>query len=107
MPKKSFKEKVDRTAHLDRFFSDSEDSDTNGVLDTRDTIGAKDTLDILGAYTDDHSTTLPTQPSYYRFNLKLKAELRDYLAHISWLNHTSITQYLNDLVRADMERHQT
>lgn len=38
----------------------------------------------------------------YRYNLNLDKDLKEYLHYIAWLNRTSITQYLNDLVRADM-----
>lgn len=76
MPKKTFK---DSAAHLDRFFSD-----TSGPQET-------------------HTPTpaAPPAPKYYRLNLKLKAEYREYLERVSWEAHKSITQYLNDLIEAD------
>lgn len=41
----------------------------------------------------------------YRYNLNLDSDLKDYLSDIAWKNRTSITQYLNDLIRADRENH--
>lgn len=38
---------------------------------------------------------------YYRFNLKLPAWCKDYLAEIAWMKRTSITEYLTSLVEAD------
>ena len=40
-------------------------------------------------------------PKYYRLNLKLKAEYKEYLDLVAWESRKSITQYLNDLIEAD------
>ena len=54
-----------------------------------------------------NSGNFPAQPpaslsqKYYRLNLKLKAEYKEYLERVSWEAHKSITQYLNDLIEAD------
>ena len=39
----------------------------------------------------------------YRYNLNLDRDLKEYLHETAWKNRTSITQYINDLIRADME----
>lgn len=39
----------------------------------------------------------------YRVNLALDGELETYLHNIAWTKRTSITQYINDLIRADRE----
>lgn len=39
----------------------------------------------------------------YRYNLNLDKDLNEYLHDIAWQNRTSITQYINDLIRKDME----
>lgn len=39
----------------------------------------------------------------YRYNLNLDRDLKPYLHEIAWQKRTSITQYINDLIRADME----
>ena len=44
---------------------------------------------------------------YYRLNLKLKAEYKEYLDQVSWEAHKSITQYLNDLIQADKDTRDT
>lgn len=42
---------------------------------------------------------------YYRFNLKLPMEQKEYLQEMAWRNRESITAYLTALVAADMEQH--
>ena len=41
---------------------------------------------------------------YYRLNLKLKSEFREYLEWASWHSKKSITQYINELVAADKKK---
>lgn len=38
----------------------------------------------------------------YRYNLNLDRDLEPYLREAAWKRRTSITQYINDLIRADM-----
>ncbi len=85
MSKKNFK---DSTSHLDRFFSDQ--GETPEAHDTQEEQRAPETP--------------PISPSskYYRINLKLKAEYREYLERVSWESHQSITQYINNLIEDDM-----
>ena len=40
----------------------------------------------------------------YRYNLNLDRDLKEYLHEVAWKKRTSITQYINDLIRADMQR---
>jgi len=78
MAKKTFS---DSESHLDRFFS--EPSEAQKTLDTYETDGTS------------------IAQKYYRLNLKLKTEYREYLKKASWETQKSVTQYLNDLVEAD------
>lgn len=39
----------------------------------------------------------------YRYNLNLDRDLKQYLHEMAWQKRSSITQYINDLIRADME----
>lgn len=41
----------------------------------------------------------------YRYNLNLDRDLQQYLKETAWKKRTSITQYINDLIRADMEEY--
>ena len=46
------------------------------------------------------------QPAkWYRFNMKLPAECQAYLQEMAWRNRTTITQYMADMVMADMAAH--
>ena len=92
MSKKTFK---DSTAHLDRFFSESRELNNR----TQEPYEPQRTQ-------EPRPTTASAQ-KYYRLNLKLKAEYRDYLEQVSWENHKSITQYLNDLIEGDMNTRAT
>ena len=96
MAKKSFK---DSTAHLDRFFSNpNEKQEKPRAYEETETHPQESALPAL-----------PEQPKpkYYRINLKLKAEYRDYLDQVSWESRKSITQYINDLIQADMDTRNT
>lgn len=42
---------------------------------------------------------------YYRFNLKLPLDQKEYLQEMAWRSRESITAYLTGLVAADMKRH--
>lgn len=42
------------------------------------------------------------RPDTYRFSLYLDGDLKDYIKYISWKQQKSITQYLNDIIRAEM-----
>lgn len=68
-------------------------------------------LDMLGTQaTKDSKPTEYTKDTpkkaakkKYRVNLALDGELETYLHNIAWTKRTSITQYINDLIRADRE----
>jgi len=92
MPKKTFK---DNTAHLDRFFSDNELEQETANSQTSKTYTTQNTPDM-------YSTQEEPQKTYYRINLKLRPEFRQYLDDESWKARKSITEYLNDLIAADM-----
>ena len=87
MSKKTFKDKTD---HLDKFFSETDDG-THRTHEPHKT----------------HNTRRESAPKYYRINLKLKAEFKDFLNNASWEKKQSITQYINDLIQADMDTRNT
>lgn len=47
----------------------------------------------------------PVKTEYYRFNAKMPMEYKDYLQEMAWRNRTTITDYINNLIAADMEAH--
>ena len=74
-------------------------------------------LAFIGNTPESEVTALPgatpvlTEPEqsisgqkYYRINLKLKAEYKEYLENASWMHRKSVTQYINDLIAADKEK---
>ena len=80
MSKKNFK---DNTANIDRFFSGNDTHETERTLGT--------------------VNTHETQEKHYRINLKLRPQFRQYLDNEAWKARKSITEYLNDLIQADMD----
>ena len=42
------------------------------------------------------------RPDTYRFNLYLDGDLKNFIKYISWKQRKSITQYMNDIIRAEM-----
>lgn len=69
------------------------------TADTVDTIDTQDTQDTQKA----------AKPEYYRFNLKMPLEYKDYLQAAAYrasspTKTVTITEYICELVRADMEK---
>ena len=79
--------------------------------DIFDTIARGNTTDTTDtADTQDTQDTRNTQkPVYYRFNLKMPLEYKDYLQAAAYRASSpektvTITEYICELVRADMEK---
>lgn len=69
---------------------------TTDTADTTDTQGTQD-------------TPKTAKPEYYRFNLKMPLEYKDYLQAAAYrasspTKTVTITEYICELVRADMEK---
>ena len=102
MAKKGFNTAATEGASvLDRLTSGAQHiHDTKDVQDVKDVKDAKDAKD-----TNKEGVELA------RLNLKIPAELKEYLtvaaakASIDQRRNISLTQYLCDLITADMERH--
>lgn len=79
--------------------------DTIARGNTADTIDTEDTQDTQ----DTQSTPKAPKPEYYRFNLKMPLEYKDYLQAAAYrasspTKTVTITEYICELVRADMEK---
>ena len=79
--------------------------DTIARGNTADTIDTEDTQDTQ----DTQSTPKAQKPEYYRFNLKMPLEYKDYLQAAAYrasspTKTVTITEYICELVRADMEK---
>ena len=79
--------------------------------DIFDTIARGNTTDTADTTdTQDTQDTRNTQkPEYYRFNLKMPLEYKDYLQAAAYrasspTKTVTITEYICELVRADMEK---
>ena len=79
--------------------------DTIARGNTADTIDTEDTQDTQ----DTQRTPKAPKPEYYRFNLKMPLEYKDYLQAAAYrasspTKTVTITEYICELVRADMEK---
>ena len=78
--------------------------------DIFDTIARGNTADTVDtADTQDTQDTRKAKPEYYRFNLKMPLEYKEYLQAAAYRASSpektiTITEYLCELVRADMEK---
>ena len=75
--------------------------DTIARGNTADTVDTADTQDT-------QDTPKAAKPEYYRFNLKMPLEYKDYLQAAAYrasspTKTVTITEYICELVRADME----
>ena len=75
--------------------------------DIFDTIARGNTTDTTD--TQDTQDTRKAKPEYYRFNLKMPIEFKEYLQAAAYRASSpektvTITEYICDLVRADMEK---
>lgn len=75
--------------------------------DIFDTIARGNTTDTTD--TQDTQDTRKAKPEYYRFNLKMPIEYKEYLQAAAYRASSpektiTITEYLCELVRADMEK---
>ena len=76
--------------------------DTIARGNTADTVDTADTQDT-------QNTPKTAKPEYYRFNLKIPLEYKDYLQAAAYrasspTKTVTITEYICELVRADMEK---
>ena len=76
--------------------------------DIFDTITRGNTADTVGTQ-DTQDTQKTAKPEYYRFNLKMPLEYKDYLQAAAYrasspTKTVTITEYICELVRADMEK---
>jgi len=95
MSKKSFK---DNAANINRFFSENDTQTADSTPNTLDTSRTYSTQN-----TADTSCTYDTQAKPYRINLKLRPQFKNYLDDAAWKARKSITEYLNDLIQADID----
>ena len=78
--------------------------------DIFDTIARGNTADTIDTEdTQDTQDTRKAKPEYYRFNLKMPLEYKDYLQAAAYrasspTKTVTITEYICELVRADMEK---
>ena len=76
--------------------------------DIFDTIARGNTADTVDT-TDTQDTPKTAKPEYYRFNLKMPLEYKEYLQAAAYRASSpektvTITEYICELVRADMEK---
>ena len=78
------------------------------IFDTITRGNTADTVDTTDTQ-DTQDTQKAAKPEYYRFNLKMPLEYKDYLQAAAYrasspTKTVTITEYICELVRADMEK---
>ena len=78
------------------------------IFDTITRGNTADTVDTTDTQ-DTQDTPKAAKPEYYRFNLKMPLEYKDYLQAAAYrasspTKTVTITEYICELVRADMEK---
>ena len=113
MPKKSFKNNP-ALAFIDQPQEAHEGQEVQPPQRTQDTPGTH----ITPSTHKTHDTSMPQEPPKpqepqeppkpepYRINLKLRGEFKQFLDDEAWKARKSITEYLNELIAADMEAKQ-
>lgn len=113
MGKKNF----DTAGVTDKFFSVSDTHDKHGTQEKHSTQPStgdltpeqmaaivRQSMEILEKATPKRGRPPKAEPLRgYRYNLNLDKDLQQYLKETAWRERTSITQYINDLIRADMK----
>ena len=95
MAKKNFKQATEGAQDIYEAIAAGGTQPTKDTADTVDTMDTRDTQD--------------TKKEYYRFNLKMPVEYKDYLQEAAYRASSptktiTITEYICNLIAADMER---
>lgn len=78
---------------FDKVWSNETTQETSTTQKTQATQGTSENLKKAGRPIE--------RPDTYRFSLYLDGDLKGYIKYISWKQQKSITQYLNDIIRAE------
>ena len=114
MAKKNFKQIADDNPAL-AFLGKQTTEDTNDVQPVHGVHDAQDIYDVQTVHDNQdvgdvhgvqdiqlvHSSKSAVK--YCNINLRMTQEMKDYLTNESWKARTNLTQYLNDLIQADMD----
>lgn len=77
--------------------------DMDSIFDKLSTQDAQQTQDTQKKAKGRPPKTEEQKKGGYRYNLNLDKELKTYLKNKAWQDRKSATDYINDLLRADME----
>lgn len=106
---KKFQTAVAQSADVIDTITRAHTRNTENTQTTADTISAQDTTDTQNTKSRKDTKKEPKQ-AYYRFNLKMPLEYKDYLQAAAYKASSpskivTITEYICELVRADIEKH--
>ena len=90
MSRKNFK---DNTANINRFFTEPE-FQKKTIADVKAKFKTADMPET--------AKTSETAKTPYRLTLRLRPEYKEYLEQAAWKSKKNVTEYLNDLIAADM-----
>ena len=76
-------------------------------IDGKDSVYAVRDKDAVQRIDDIQDVQPADKPAKYcNINLRLRKDLKDYLGDASWRTRTTMTQYISDLIEADMNKTQ-
>ena len=95
------------TSNTENVLNASDIRDTLSVSDTKENQGTsdiQDTTEIRSASNIEDTQQANKKKEYYRFNLKLDMELKEYISEAAWRSRMTVTEYLNRLIERDRDR---
>lgn len=106
---KKFQTAVAQSADVIDTITRARTKNTENTQTTADIISIQDTIDTHDTKSSKDTKKEPKQ-EYYRFNLKMPLEYKDYLQAAAYKASSpskivTITEYICELIKADMEKH--
>ena len=87
----------------EKFISAFDEKETQGTHNTHE---PHNTDGTQGTQQTHRKYNKPERANPYRINLKLRAEYKDYLEVEAWKQKKSVTEFINDLIKAHKDSNQ-
>lgn len=94
------------TSSIDKFFSNTEETEhvhEAGNMSETDNMSMAFDMSITDEMHNTDNVSKPQKKQYYRFNLKMPLEYKEFLDEAAWQSRKNITQYINDLIKREMD----
>jgi hypothetical protein len=95
--------KKDFKIGAEKFISALDENETQSTQETHETHSTDGTQ---GTQQTHRKYNKPAKVNPFRINLKLRAEYKDYLEVEAWKQKKSVTEFINDLIKAHKDSNQ-